>query len=38
MKLKANQINQQLASLDPAYRLVLIYGPDEGLVRERAEN
>lgn len=36
MKPTRQQIALQLKALDPAIRAVLIYGPDEGLVRERA--
>lgn len=34
--IKAHEADRALAKLDPAYRLVLIYGPDAGLVTERA--
>lgn len=37
MKLPAAQINSFLQKPDPSVRVVLIYGPDAGLVRERAE-
>lgn len=37
MKLNKNDISAQVRRLNPAYRAVLIYGRDEGLVRERAE-
>lgn len=37
MKLASSQINAFLQKPDPAVRVVLIYGPDAGLVRERAE-
>jgi DNA polymerase III subunit delta len=37
MKLTAGQIAGFLQKPDPATRVVLIYGPDAGLVRERAE-
>ncbi|PHZ84081.1 DNA polymerase III subunit delta [Paremcibacter congregatus] len=37
MKLNKNDANAQVRKLNPAYRAVLIYGRDEGLVRERAE-
>jgi len=37
MKLNKNDINAQVRKLNPAYRAVLIYGRDAGLVRERAE-
>ncbi|MCK5424283.1 MAG: DNA polymerase III subunit delta [Emcibacter sp.] len=37
MKLKNNDIPAQIKKLNPAYRAVLIYGRDEGLVRERAD-
>jgi DNA polymerase-3 subunit delta len=33
---KAHEADRALARLDPALRLVLIYGPDSGLVSERA--
>lgn len=33
---KAHEGDRALARLDPAWRLVLIYGPDAGLVSERA--
>lgn len=33
---KAHQAERALAGLDPAWRLVLLYGPDAGLVSERA--
>lgn len=36
MKLPANRIEAFLRKPDPALRAVLIYGPDAGLVRERA--
>lgn len=36
MKLKNNEINAQVRKLNPAFRAVLVYGRDEGLVRERA--
>lgn len=37
MKLKAHEVDRFLAApLDPALRLVLVYGEDEGLIRERA--
>ncbi|WP_376985030.1 DNA polymerase III subunit delta [Bosea sp. R86505] len=35
--IKAHEADRALARLDPAYRLVLIYGPDAGLVSERAK-
>jgi DNA polymerase-3 subunit delta len=38
MKLSAAQINAFLQKPDPAARVILIYGPDAGLVRERAES
>lgn len=38
MKIAPAQINSFLQKPDPAVRVVLIYGPDAGLVRERAEN
>ncbi len=34
--IKAHEADRALAKLDPAFRLVLIYGPDAGLVSERA--
>lgn len=34
---KAHEADRALARLDPALRLVLIYGPDTGLVSERAK-
>jgi DNA polymerase-3 subunit delta len=34
--IKAHEADRALARLDPAWRLVLIYGPDAGLVSERA--
>jgi len=37
MKLTKNDISVQVRQLSSAYRAVLIYGRDEGLVRERAE-
>jgi len=37
MKLSTTQINAFLQKPDPGMRVVLIYGPDAGLVRERAE-
>jgi DNA polymerase III subunit delta len=37
MKIAPAQINSFLQKPDPAMRVVLIYGPDAGLVRERAE-
>ncbi len=36
MKLNRNDIAAQIRKLNPAFRAVLIYGRDEGLVRERA--
>jgi DNA polymerase-3 subunit delta len=36
MKLKTNQIEPFLRQPDPAVRVVLVYGADTGLVRERA--
>lgn len=38
MKLAPAQINGFLQNPDPSVRVVLIYGPDAGLVRERAEH
>ncbi|MDD3288954.1 MAG: DNA polymerase III subunit delta [Alphaproteobacteria bacterium] len=37
MKLATSQINAFLKSPDPAVRVILFYGPDAGLVRERAD-
>lgn len=37
MKLAAAQVERFLRAPDPGVALVLIYGPDEGLVRERLE-
>ena len=37
MKLNKNDVTAQIKKLNPAYRAVLIYGRDEGLVRERAD-
>lgn len=34
--IKAHEADRTLARLDPVWRLVLIYGPDAGLVSERA--
>lgn len=34
--IKAHEADRTLARLDPAWRLILIYGPDAGLVSERA--
>jgi len=36
MKLKGGQIEGFLRAPDPATRAILVFGPDEGLVRERA--
>lgn len=36
MKLKKNDITALLRKINPAFRAVLVYGRDEGLVRERA--
>lgn len=36
MKLSCRDIDTQVKSLSPQYQAVLVYGPDEGLVRERA--
>jgi DNA polymerase-3 subunit delta len=38
MKLAAAQISAFLQKPDPAARVILVYGPDAGLVRERAES
>jgi DNA polymerase-3 subunit delta len=38
MKLAGKAIERFLASPDPAVVAVVVYGPDEGLVRERAEH
>lgn len=37
MKLTGAQIERFLARPDPAIRLILLFGPDQGLVRERAD-
>lgn len=37
VKAAARDIPRQLKSLEAVYRAVLVYGPNEGLVRERAE-
>ena len=37
MKLQARQINDFLKSPDKAVRAILVYGPDQGLVKERAK-
>lgn len=37
MKPKARDIDALVRKLDPAFRAVLVYGPNEGLVRERAD-
>ena len=37
MKIQSRQIETFLRGPDPAIRAVLVYGPDTGLVRERAE-
>ncbi len=37
MKLNRNDIAAQVKKLNPAYRAVLVYGRDEGLVREQAD-
>lgn len=37
MKLSANRVDGFIRSPDPAVRAVLLYGPDSGLVRERAD-
>ncbi|MBT7582049.1 MAG: DNA polymerase III subunit delta, partial [Kordiimonadaceae bacterium] len=36
MKISYRDIDAQVRKLSPGYQAVLIYGPDEGLVRERA--
>jgi DNA polymerase-3 subunit delta len=36
--IKAHEADRTLARLDPAWRLILFYGPDAGLVSERAGN
>lgn len=36
MKLKASEIEAFVRRPDPAIRIILVYGPDDGLVRERA--
>lgn len=38
MKLSPRDLDAQLRSLDRRYVAVLVYGPNEGLVRERAES
>lgn len=38
MKPSNAQINAYLQKPDPRYRVVLVYGPDAGLVRERADD
>src|SRR6185312_13798590 len=35
---KASEVDRWLSRPEPAYRLVLIYGPDRGLVSERARS
>ena len=37
MKLGGAQVERFLARPDPARPVTLVYGPDEGLVRERVE-
>jgi len=37
VKPRAADIEALVRNLDPAYRTVLVYGPNEGLVRERAD-
>ena len=37
VKVAARDIPRQLKSLEAVYRAVLVYGPNEGLVRERAD-
>ena len=37
MKIQFRQIEQFVKSPDPAARVILVYGPDHGLVRERCE-
>lgn len=37
MKIATNRLEAFVRKPDPAVRLVLVYGPDEGLVRERAD-
>lgn len=37
MKLQARQINDFLKSPDKSVRAILVYGPDQGLVKERAK-
>ncbi len=37
MKAKAGDIDALVRKLDPAFAAVLVYGPNEGLVRERAD-
>ena len=36
MKLSYRDIPAQVKKLSPQYKAVLVFGPDEGLVRERA--
>lgn len=36
MKLKSNQIDAFIRKPDPAMRAILVFGPDDGLARERA--
>lgn len=38
MKIQARQVESFLRAPDPSIRAVLVYGPDAGLVRERAES
>ncbi len=38
MKLKAGQIDAFIRAPDPAVRAVLLFGPDQGLARERADS
>ena len=37
MKVKAREAERSVARPDPDIRIFLIYGPDSGLVRERAQ-
>ena len=36
MKLKPNQVEAFIRRPDPAVRAILVFGPDNGLARERA--
>jgi DNA polymerase-3 subunit delta len=37
VKLSASKVDGFMRALDPAVRAILLYGPDDGLVRERAD-